>query len=210
MKIIIPETQDEITIAQWQKLDDALKLDTSEILKKFQVVSILCNIPFEDLIKLQQKDIFDIYGTLINVINETPNHVKTFVVDGVTFGFIPDLDSITTAEYLDLNTYIGTDIERTMAVLYRPIKKAFRDVYTIEKYKGTDKHIELIRKAPASAYTSSLVFFWDLGKELLLHTTEYLEKNLTAEELTLLSANGVGISQLTQLHQAIEQSIVKL
>ena len=97
-----------------------------------------------------------------------------------------------------------------MAVLYRPIKKAFREVYTIEKYKGTDNHIELIRKAPASAYTSSLVFFWNLGKELLLHTTEYLAKNLTQEELTLLSANGVGIYQLTQLQEMIEQSIVKL
>jgi hypothetical protein len=211
MKITIPESQHEITIAQWQKLDLILKDEnTNEMLKRFQVVSTLCDIPLEDMMKIKPNDVIQIYNQLIEVCNQNLELVKTFVVDGIEFGFIPDIEKMSTAEYMDLNEYFGTNIERTTAVLYRPIKKKSGSVYSIEEYNGTDEHIELIRKAPASAFTTSSVFFYNLGKELLIYTTEYLAKNLTQEEQTALYQNGVGTSQLIQSLKGIEQSFLKL
>lgn len=212
MKITIPQSQHEVTIEQWQKLDLLLKDDNSnEMMKRFQVVSTLCNIPLADMMKIKPTDVIDIYTQLVQTVNEVPKElVRTFVVDGIEFGFIPDLEKMSTAEYMDLNTYFGESIERATAVLYRPIVKKSKDLYTIEDYEGTDKHIELIRKAPAGAFTTSSVFFYNLGTDLLKYTTEYLAKNLTQQEQTLLSQNGVGISQLRQSLEGIEQSLIKL
>jgi hypothetical protein len=211
MKITIPESQHEITVEQWIKLEAIVKDEnTEELLKKFQVVATLCNCDLGDLLTANPKEVLSIYLQLSEIVNAKHELVKHFTIDGIKYGFIPNLDNISTAEYLDLNNYFGKDNIRTLAVLYRPIKSESKNLYAIEDYKGTDKLVEVMKKAPASALTSSQVFFYNLGKDLLIHTTEYLVKNLTEQEQADLSKNGDGISQLMQLPTMIEQSIMKL
>jgi len=85
-----------------------------------------------------------------------------------------------------------------MAVMYRPIKKQHKELYSIEKYRGTDKYSEVMRNAPTSAYIGATVFFYNLLNELLSVMPDYINKNLTDLERQALERNGGGMYQLTQ------------
>lgn len=210
MRITIPTNLNEITLEKLQTLQTDIGTIENEAMLKFKTVSNLCNVPLKELIKIKPSDVMDIFTQLQPMLKEKPELVKRFVIDGVEYGFIPDLEKISTAEYLDLEAYFGKDVYRTMAILYRPVTKSSNDLYLIEPYEGTDKYCELMKKSPASAYESASVFFYALGRELLIHTTESLVRNLTQEEQMLLSKNGVGISQLMQFPEMIEQNIARL
>ena len=106
-------------------------------------------------------------------------------------------------EYIDLTNNLGKDILASMAVMYRPITRKFKDVYDIEKYNGTDNK-EIFKNAPISVYLGAQVFFWNLTNDLLKLMPQYLEKELTAEQLADLEKNGVGLSQLNELVENID------
>jgi hypothetical protein len=125
--------------------------------------------------------------------------IEHFTINGVRFGFIPNLETVTSGEFIDLENYLKEDIFKAMAVMYRPIKKQHKDLYSIEKYSGTDKYADVMRNAPTSAYIGATVFFYNLLNELLNAMPDYINKNLTDLEHQTLEKNGVGMSQLMQL-----------
>ena len=106
-------------------------------------------------------------------------------------------------EYIDLTNNLGKDILASMAVMYRPITRKFKDVYDVEKYNGTDNK-EVFKNAPISVYLGAQVFFWNLTNDLLKLMPQYLEKELTAEQIVDLEKNGVGLSQLKELAESID------
>jgi hypothetical protein len=130
-------------------------------------------------------------------------------MNGIDYGFIPNFDNVTTAEYVDLDTYIDTDVLKAMMVMYRPIENKFgKDLYNIKEYNGTDG-FEIMNDAPASVFLGAKVFFWNLGTELKNYIPQYLERVTTEEEKTILAKNGVGISQLTQLLEEIDLNTMR-
>jgi hypothetical protein len=209
MEITIPTSLDEITFAQYRQVEKDSNEIKDELLLKVLVIANLCKMNKVDVMHFKAIDLENTFSLLTNTLNQTPELVKTFTLDGVKFGFIPDLEGITASEYIDLDTFLSTDPQRALAVLYRPIVKENKGFYTIEKYKGTDDYYDTMAQAPASAYVSSIVFFYNLGKELLTHIPAYIQSNLTQQERTLLEANGVGIAQLMQSLEMIEPNITK-
>ena len=209
MEIIIPTSLDEITLAQYRQVEKDGNDITDELLLKIRVISILCNIPAEEVLKFKAIDLESVYTQLLQTLSQKPELVTSFTLSGVKFGFIPDLDKIGTPEYIDLNEYLEKDPQRALAVLYRPIVRESKELYSIEEYNGTDQYYELMADAPASAYISAMVFFYNLGKELLKHIPAYIQKHLTEAEATHLQQNGVGISQLMQSLETIELNIKK-
>lgn len=204
MEINIPNDLSEITLLKWEQVIEDFKLIDNEVLLKIKMVSNLCNIDLDKVAQIKMTDINEAYDIIIEMIKQEPELVKTFEIDGIKFGFNPDLSNLISNEFLDLSVYYGVDIYRTMAVLYRPITKEHKGVYAIEKYKGSDKYFELMKKAPASAYVSATIFFWKLGIELLKCTPQFLAENLTKQEEEVLLKNGVGISHLMQLLEGID------
>ena len=84
---------------------------------------------------------------------------------------------------------------KVMAVLYRPIKQKVGDKYLIEEYRG-DRYYDAMIHTPMDAVVSSMVFFYNLGKELSIAMTKFLEEE-TMEDLTrsqILATNGGGIN----------------
>jgi hypothetical protein len=106
---------------------------------------------------------------IVNILNEEPKFTQTFKLNGVEYGFIPNLDNITTGEYIDLDEYQKQEdkIHNIMAILYRPINNKMNKLYTIEEYEGSSKYSEIMKKAPISIYLGAMVFFYDLSKILL-------------------------------------------
>ena len=93
MEITIPTSLKDINCFQFHKLDEAIKTIDNEALLKFVVISNLCNIKSEDLLNFKMSDINEIYDQLTIVLNEKPK-VEHFTIDGVKYGFIPNIDEM--------------------------------------------------------------------------------------------------------------------
>jgi hypothetical protein len=209
MDITIPTSLSEITCLQLSKINEAVKIIDNDTLLKMTIVSIVTSVTLDKVAKFSMTDINEISDSVLTLLTSKPE-IEVFKLNGVDFGFIPNLEEMKGNEYLDLEMYLESDIFKAMAVMYRPIKRKKNDLYTIEKYKGADKYSELMRQAPASAYLGAKVFFSTLAIDLLSVTPTYLLKNLTSSEVALLEKNGVGISQLTNSLEEIGSDLKRL
>lgn len=198
MKVQLPENIEDITLGQYQKkheLDQREGLSQDAYNKR--LISIFTNLSNRDVEKISLKD----YDYIINQINtaltKDVEFKDRFYINDVEFGFIPNFDKITQAEYVDLGMH-GVEIEnlhKTMAVLFRPIKnKDFLGSYLIEDYTGTKEYADVMKYMPINIVNGALVFFSSLSKEL----KNYIQKS-TAEVqarvngLRDTSKNGDGI-----------------
>ena len=202
MKINIPESLNEINIKQFFDFKKCCDASQDENYLRLSMVSIFCDISVEDIKKISSKDFIEIVNQLTQVIKEQPIHVEKFVINGVWFGFIPNLENITAGEYIELDTLFKdeeTYLEQ-MAVMYRPIVGTHKNLYRIEPFESTDKHKDIMIAAPISAYLGSKVFFCNLLRELLESFQVFLasgtQEVMDLEEILMI--NGLGISQFTQ------------
>lgn len=202
MKINIPENLNEITIKQFFDFKKCCDTNQDDQYLRLAMVSIFCDVSVEDIKKISSKDFIDISNQLTNVLKETPVHVERFVINGVEFGFIPNLENITAGEYIELDTLFKdeeTYLEQ-MAVMYRPVVSKHKNLYSIEPFESTEKHKDIMIAAPISAYLGSKVFFCNLLSELLESFQLFLilgtQEAMDLEEV--LMTNGVGINQFIQ------------
>lgn len=84
--------------------------------------------------------------------------IKSFTLDGVEYGFISDLHSISFGEYIDLDTNIADwqNMHLAMNVLFRPIKQRLGHKYLIEEYNIDNNTV--IKNMPLSAVMGSIFF----------------------------------------------------
>ena len=184
LKIRLPENLADITLEQAQKLDilNAKRDNLNELSFIKRYISIFTELKFRDLDNISMSDFDGIHTQITEALDTEVPFENRFVLNQVEYGFVPNLDEITTGEYIDLSTY-GNSMEtlhKTMAVLFRPITKdvAFGS-YEIEPYNGTKDRAEIMKQAPMNIVLGMLVFFCDLSKELKNHI---LKSTLVTEE----------------------------
>ena len=207
--INVPTELNEITLKQYQKF---LKVQDSKQNNTFlqtKIIEIFCNVKMQDALNIKLSDADRIAGLISNMFDQKPDLVKSFWLNNVEYGFVPDLDEITLGEYIDLDTYMGEweNIQIAMNVLYRPIKQKLGEKYLIEEY-DPDKKDRLINM-PMDAVFGSIIFFYRLGIELSKTMMNYLEKeegNLRVHDLDLLK-NGGGIQAFTDSLEEILQDL---
>lgn len=198
MKIVIPTKLSEITTEQYLKGLEVID-------KQIELICIFCNLTANEVLSISPVELNEIYKLCLSLFDITEVELQMQIdINKVKYGFIPDLENITTAEYLDLEAYIDSNPLRFLAVIYRPIKRQKGELYTIRKYKGTSDW-ELFKKVPASVYVGCKVFFYNLNKELLRNIAIYL----TQEERRILEQNGIGTQALTRLQMEIDSLLKK-
>ncbi len=193
----IPDTLNEITLAQYQKYIKYQKDNDDENFLAIKMIEVFCGLRNHTVRSMKAKSIRDICKILTDMFNEKPQLVKQFEMKGITYGFVPDLENITFGEYIDLDTFIGDfeNMHKAMAVLYRPITQKYKDKYTIEKYTG-DKYEDMINM-PMDAVFSSILFFYHLGMELstvMMNSLETQEEENLVQYLSSIES-GDGINQ---------------
>ena len=204
MTITIPENLSEITLDQFIKYNRVLNIpDLDDERKMIFIVALFCNIDVSKIGILEIVKVKEIANKIVDVLNSKPREIIEFKLNNELFGFIPNFDTITSSEYIDLDLYINQieTANKAMSVLFRPIIKKVSGSYLIEKYEGSDKFSEEMLKAPLEAYLSAKVFFWNLSKALLKTTKVYLSDQ-TTEIIQLdqaLQKNGSGMIQFIQL-----------
>ena len=183
----VPTSLNEITLGQYQQY---LKLPQglTENQVALKMVGIFC----------QAADIQTIVETLTKMFDETPDLTREFKLGGKKYGFIPNLDNMSFGEYIDIDTYLGDwdNIEKAMAVLYRPVQGRYDKLYNIEPYEAKDaleyKHM------PLGVVLGSIIFFYNLGSELCQVMMDYsLKEGMTSQQKQTLEQSGVGINQYT-------------
>jgi hypothetical protein len=207
MRVVIPTSLSEIKLSQYTRYQKVLKDNKDdETFVCIQMVAIFCNLSVADVMKIPVNDFADIVQTIAQVLDQKPKLVHTFKMNGVNYGFIPNLDKMTLGEHATIDTLLGNDdnIPLLMSVLYRPITKMAGKFYQIEEYDGDDEKAELFNDVTMDVVIGSMLFFWTLSKELLSNTLLHLEDKAAREGVNLeevLASGGVGISHLLELRE---------
>ena len=198
--IKLPENIEEITLEQYQRFDKLTKrTDLDDLSFNKRLIEIFTDLKYRDIGNISHKDYKDILGYITTALGQDAPFVNRFELGGVEFGFIPNLDDMSTAEFVDLSKW-GVEVEnfnRIMSVLFRPVLKNDRyDNYEIESYNGTEKYNVLMKQMPMNIVNGALGFFYHLAKELRIHTLRYTSQVQAreAEHLDTLTS-GVGTSQ---------------
>ena len=176
LKVIVPTSLKEITLSQYQRF---ARLDGDDEFISKKMLDIFCNVPLNELPNVRFKDVSKVSHKLTNMMRERPRLTQRFKLDNKEFGFIPSLEDISYGEFVDLDTYMADvkNLHKTMAVLYRPIKRKIGKRYTIESYESSDNYSHLMKDAPMDVVMGAVVFFWTLGKDLLTTTLTSLENS---------------------------------
>jgi len=198
LQITIPTSLDEITLEQYQKFLSIAKDNPDGEFLQHKMVEIFCGIDLKNAAKISFKDVNEITTNLSNLFNQKYDLKRTFKLGNTEFGFITNLDEITLGEYTDLDKYISNwdMMHNAMAVLYRPITKKLKDKYQIEEYNGSYTYCDAMKFMPLDVALGAVVFFYNLGNELLKSTIHYLENNQEFQNIVNnhnLEVNGVGI-----------------
>ncbi|MEO5966826.1 MAG: hypothetical protein ABIP69_01080 [Ferruginibacter sp.] len=192
MEINVPTSLKDISIRQFVEFEKSDKTNQD-------LVSIFCDIENTNL--LQLKDFQEITEMVTEVLNTPPIFYKQFKYKGINYGFIPKLDNLSTAEFIDLEMYMGKQetFHKSMSILYRPIIKErsnwfkkSQPFYDIQKYEGAN---DLFIDAPVEYYLGACVFFFDLMNDLEKTMLAYSQiiLNKAKEEKTNLTISGDGM-----------------
>lgn len=196
LKVIQPENRSEVTLSQYQRY---VKLSEREDMTTFDFdkrkISIFTNIAFHDLSKVTQKDFDGLNSQIDKALSIDVKFKDRFKMNGIEFGFIPNLEDMSSREFVDLSLYPMDEIQtlhNLMAILFRPVtkednsgnwlsrlfKKKQLNNYDIETYKGTDQYKDIMKDTPMHIVNGALVFFWNLQKQLLASSQRYTVRAL--------------------------------
>jgi len=197
LNITIPTSLEDITLRQYKKFLKLQEKVTDERLLNAKMIEIFCGIKFEQVMLLKLSDSQEIIDLLLKIFESKPSLVSKFKLNGIEYGFHPELDDLTLGEYIDLDTFIGDwdNMEKAMNVLYRPVLVKMKDKYSIDSY--VLENDVLLLDMPMDAVMSSIFFLWNLGLDLSKIMTNSLDNKETEVLTQYLSSqgNGVGINQ---------------
>lgn len=215
LEISIPSDLNEITLSQYQKFIEITKNeDNDNSFLQHKLVQIFCDVELEYVAKMKQKDINEIVESVNSMFKNIPSLQMRFTLNDIEFGFIPNLDDMSSGEYMDLDGYMSdwSIMHKAMAVLFRPITNKFKKLYSIEEYNGSEKYCELMKSMPIGVALAAHVFFFNLGNELLRSTSHYLHQveAMITQKNHNLEDNGDGINQFMLLHREMLEDLMKL
>jgi len=214
IEINVPTSLNEVTLGQYQKYLKIAENNPEGNFLDAKMIEIFCGIPLSDSYKLKMSSAAAIVDIITELLNQTPKHTERFKLNGIEYGFIPDLDEMSLGEYIDLDNNVSKweQMHVAMNVLYRPIKTSKVGKYNIEEYDV--KNPEKMKDMPLGSAIGSVFFFLHLGMELSKHTIlssanqtemEAIQGQLTSEQ------SGVGINQfmgsLTEILQNLKISL---
>ena len=197
----IPENLREITLGQYQKYLKMQKENEDETFIAQKMIEIFCNTRLDYVMKMRWRDVNEIVTDLGVMFEEDQKLQKQFTLNGVQYGFIPNLDEISFGEFVDLDTYLADwdQMHHAMQVLYRPVDINVRGRYNIKEYNAiTD---DTMKEMPLAYALGAVFFLLNLGKELSVTMMDYLQKGVLKEHTPLkegLIENGVGIHHFTK------------
>jgi len=168
----------DVSLESWMKL---IEVETgSQAIQAEETIAELSDIPKSLIKELSLRDVAVIMGKVAELQSKQDTTLKKIIkIAGIEYAMHPDLSELTLGEYADIETFIKGGLENNMpelmAVLFRPIKERNGSAYVIDAYDGNITiRAEEMKKMSAEQVQNALVFFYHLGKELLMTLPSYL------------------------------------
>ena len=172
----------DVTLETWLQLIDFETGTKTE--EATETIAALSDIPKKLIKELSLSDVAVIMSKVGELQQEQDTKLKRIIeINGVEYGFHPDLDSISLGEYADIEQFIKNGIDKQlpelMSVLYRPVKLKKNDIYIIDSYDGDIRlRAEEMKQMSAEQVQSALVFFYTFAKVLSEIMPLYLMERL--------------------------------
>lgn len=196
MKIDIPTSIADITLGEYLRLRTKKEEEHSEDVYNEHLIVALTTLTKRQVRQLTAKSRATLVNRLRSVLAEQKHSLQLTVKLGqVELGFIPNLDRITFGEFIDLDKFSKEEADwpKLMKVLYRPIAEWDRSRYRLTSYDAKSDLVDY-EMMPMSVVLGALVFFCDLGTDLLIATLRSLKQEETLKNpSTTLESSGVGM-----------------
>ena len=210
IKIEVPTKWSAVTLSKYL----ALRKDLDTYVGEEEAITAclfhhLCDFPLEYIQQLNIDTYIAIREDLISFFNNIDLPLQKFItVDGVEYGFEPDLSRMAYGAYVDISKYETFEINEKwaeiMSILYRPVIKKTGKLYDIKAYDGNIDG-EAFMNVSMDIHFGTLFFLKTLLKDLLKDTQKSL-MGLTVVPQTIksvLERNGNLIQALSNSHKTI-------
>lgn len=142
IKITIPDNWNEIKLGKYLEIQNEIQNYSDN--EEAQIAVLfwhLCGLNAIQLKYVPTETFTDIRNTLLAFMNDKQfNLQKIVTIDGVEYGFEPNLSNMAYGAYVDIIKYEKLDIDKNwakiMSILYRPITNRNGETYTIKEYDG--------------------------------------------------------------------------
>lgn len=180
--MIIKKNWNEVTISEYQEICSITSENDLE--RSIEIISILTGETSEDIRKCPLSDFYTFLEEVKFVSTSPDADVnKTFMLDGIEYGIIPNLNFISTGEWLDAEQWKDQPIENMhlyAALLFRPIIFNNNIYYTIEEHKteGFFERAELFKdRLSVNKIFGAQFFFSVIGLEFMMNLADYSAEN---------------------------------
>lgn len=142
VKIVVPTQWSAITLKQYLELQRDLKVYGEQ--EEGYIACLmhhLCGFNAQYLHQLDTETFTNIKNDLVGFMNNTQAELKRIInIDGVEYGFEPNLSKMAYGAYLDITKYdtftIDDNWASIMSILYRPVVRKQGSIYEIKDYDG--------------------------------------------------------------------------
>ena len=175
IEIEMPCSWEYLTFRRYIEIKKDLEayVDNEEAQTAF-LIHNLCGLAVEEIQALSAQSYNILRTKLIQFMNNEDHTLVPIVkVDGILYGFEPNLSKMSYGAYADISKYksleMNEDWLKIMSILYRPVTERKGSNYSIEAYNG---HIdaEEWRDVPMHIHFGALFFLSNLFKDLLSST----------------------------------------
>ena len=205
IKVVIPESLKDIKAADYARF---VQMDIKEQDLVQQAILYFVGLNEKDLRKISAAAITEIGQSTMEALNEIPKLERFVELDGVKYGFHPDLEKMTFGEFVDLEEYFKEPYknwQRILGLLYRPVVKESQGRYLIEDYDPDKHNGDALKEVDAAVLQGALLFFYRLEIALVKDLLTSLEKKgeippqAQQQSEKDLGRSGGGMRQLTHL-----------
>jgi hypothetical protein len=182
--ITTPDSWSEVSISQFQEL-----ASTEDI---FEKIAILTD---EDPEELKLMDVAS-FGRLtaalswVHIMPEETSRKDVIVIDGIEYGFIDKLSTLTLGEWIDIENYLKDPIKnlhKLMAMFYRPLLTTLKDGTRItEDYdtvQANNNANTFLNEMNILDCYGSLVFFSAIVNDCLKTIQAYFQVEIMKNQL---------------------------
>ena len=172
IKVEVPQSWKAVTLEDYLKLRKDMETykDDDEALTAC-LFHHLCHFPLEYLQQMDINTYIAIKGDVLKFFNNTNYPLQRFItIDGVKYGFEPNLSEMAYGAYVDISKYENVAIDdkwaEIMSILYRPVVKESGALYDIKAYDGVIDG-EKFKNITMDIHFGTLFFLSNLLKDLL-------------------------------------------
>jgi hypothetical protein len=191
IELKVPTSYADITLKQWIDLQNELEAykDDANAVTALMLYH-LCGLDPKYMKGIAVDDYSLVKTQLESFLSNTDLPLQRIItIDGVEYGFEPNLSQMSYGAYADITQYKDLTIDKNwakiMSVLYRPIKHKKGDMYSIEAYDGVMRE-DMFLKVGMDVHFGTLFFFVNLLMDLLkgiLKSTMAMDMNLNIKQI---------------------------